>query len=386
MEPSLPPDSPLTVMQLLPALDGGGVERGTVEVNNALVARGHRSIVVSAGGRQVEAIRQTGGEHICLDLGRKHPATLLQTRKLRQLLGERQVDIVHARSRMPAWITWLAWRELSGSKRPRFLTTVHGLNSVNRYSRIMTRGERVIAVSNYCRDYVLRNYPTTDQNKMVVIFRGVDRRQFPYGYQAESQWIRAWKHQYPQLEGRFVVLLPGRMTRLKGHHDFLAAIATVKSRGLPVHAVLVGGEDPRRRQYARSVHEQVGALKLTDDVTLTGFRSDIREIMSMADAVVSTSTKPESFGRTVLESIRMGRPTLGYDHGGVGEILEPNLSTGARSARRHRLPGRQAGTDPRWPLAAARTDRSLRSTDRARPRSGAVRRTGGYRYASSAQT
>ena len=321
MRPSLSPSRSLTVMQLLPALDGGGVERGTVEISAALVARGHRSIVVSAGGRQVESISLAGGEHICLNLGAKHPATLFKTRMLRQLLRDRHIDVVHARSRMPAWITWLAWRGLSGSQQPRLITTVHGLNSVNWYSRIMTCGERVIAVSNYCRDYILRNYPKTDGDKVVVIFRGVDRRQFPYNYHPEAEWIQEWNREFPQLEGRFVVLLPGRMTRLKGHHDFLEAIETIKSRGVPVHAVLVGEEDPRRRQYARSVHDKVLSRHLADDVTFAGFRSDIRDIMSMADAVVSTSTKPESFGRTVLESVRLGRPTLGYDHGGVGEIL-----------------------------------------------------------------
>jgi glycosyltransferase involved in cell wall biosynthesis len=118
------------------------------------------------------------------------------------------------------------------------------------------------------------------------------------------------------------VLLPGRLTRFKGHFDFLQAIHQVKTQGVPVHGLIVGGIDPRRRSYAESVQEEVTRLELDDDVTFTGHRSDLREIMSMSNVVVSTSVKPpESFGRTVLESVKLGRPTLGYDHGGVGEVL-----------------------------------------------------------------
>lgn len=314
-------DRPMTVMQILPALEVGGVETGTVEINNALLDRGHRSLVVSSGGRLVQPIEVSGGEHIQLDTGKKSPATLLQIHKLRKILHQQRVDLVHARSRMPAWITFLAWRGMPTATRPRFVTTAHGLNSVNRYSQVMTRGERVIAVSNYCRDYVLRNYPSLDPRRLTVIHRGVDSDQYPYGYRPASQWLDDWDYQFPELRNRLVVMLPGRFTRLKGHLLFLRAIELVKSRGVPVQALLVGGEDPRRRKYAQTVREEVAHLGLTHEVTFAGYRSDIREVMSVADVVVSTSTKPESFGRTVLEAVRLGRTTLGFDHGGVGEVL-----------------------------------------------------------------
>ena len=163
----------LTVVQLLPALESGGVERGTLEVGKALVDSGHRSIVVSSGGRLVEQLVANGSVHVTMPLGKKSLFTLLQVGRLRRFLREEQVDILHARSRMPAWIGWLAWRGMPVAQRPHFVTTVHGLYSVNAYSRIMTRGERVIAVSDTARRYILDNYPDVDPRRVVTIHRGV---------------------------------------------------------------------------------------------------------------------------------------------------------------------------------------------------------------------
>ena len=312
----------LTVVQILPALESGGVERGTLEVSDALVARGHRSIVVSAGGRLVERLLSEGGEHLTLDLGKKSPRTLLKAGKLKSFLEQSRADLVHVRSRMPAWVTLAAWKRMPLVQRPRLITTVHGLNSVNAYSRVMTYGERVIAVSHCCRDYVLKNYPATDPTKVIVIHRGVATSEFPYGFQPSVEWLARWYEEYPQLKGPFVVLLPGRLTRFKGHFDFLQVISKLKAQGIPVHGLIVGGVDPNRRQYADSVIHEVDRLGLGNYVTLAGHRSDLREIMCASSAVVSTSIKPpESFGRTVLESIKLGRPTVGYDHGGVGEVM-----------------------------------------------------------------
>ncbi len=309
-------------MQILPALEGGGVEMVTLEVNRALVARGHRSLVLSAGGQLVEQLEGDGGQHITLDLGKKRMATLLKIGKLRRLLVKHRVDVVNVRSRLPAWITIGAWKTLAQSARPRLVTTVHGLNSISWYSHVMTYGERVIAVSDCCRDYVLEHYPQTNAEKITVIPGGVDSADFPYDFQPSDTWLDHWKAEFPQLANRFVVLIAGRITRLKGHEGFLQVIDLLKSQGLPVHGLIVGGEDPRRLQYAQSLREKIERLDLEKDVTFTGHRSDIREIMSASNAVVSMNIqRPESFGRTVLEAVKLGRPTIGYAHGGVEEVL-----------------------------------------------------------------
>ena len=159
----------LTIVQCVPALQGGGVERGTLEISRAIVERGHRSIVISAGGRLVERLVREGGEHAEWPIGRKSLATLRQVGRLRRFCEEQRVDILHARSRVPAWVCLLAWRKIAPASRPRFLTTMHGIHSVSRYSEVMTRGERVIAVSESVRDHIARCYPRCDMARVTVI-------------------------------------------------------------------------------------------------------------------------------------------------------------------------------------------------------------------------
>lgn len=315
------PTARLTVVQVLPALESGGVERGTLEVGRYLVEHGHRSIVISAGGRMVEQLRRGGSEHVGWDIGRKSLWTLRLVPRLRRFLLDERVHILHARSRMPAWVAYLAWRGMDPAARPRFVTTVHGLYSVNPYSAVMLKGERIIAVSQTVRDYILRHYPQVDPSRIVVIPRGVDPAEFPHGYRPPPAWLTAWRAQYPQLDGKKVLTLPGRITRLKGHEDFIALIGRLKAQGLPVHGLIVGGAHPRKRAYLQELKDKVRAAGLRDDITFTGQRSDLREIMTVSDLVLSLSTQPESFGRTVLEALSLGVPVVGYDHGGVGEQL-----------------------------------------------------------------
>lgn len=311
----------LTVLQLLPALESGGVERGTLEVAHALVRRGHRALVVSAGGRQVAPLVASGAEHFAWPVGVKSLKTLLLVGKLQRFLQEQKVDIIHARSRVPAWIAYLAWRGMDPATRPRFVTTVHGLYGVNRYSRIMTRGERVIAVSNTVRDYILREYPGTAPERIQVIHRGVDGRAYPHGWKPDAGWQQAFFAQFPQAAGKLLLTLPGRITRLKGHEDFLELVARLKRRGLPVHGLIVGGASPSKRRYLRQLRDRLRSMGLEADISFTGQRDDLKNILAISNLVLSLSTQPESFGRTTLEALRLGVPTAGYDHGGVGEIL-----------------------------------------------------------------
>lgn len=311
----------LTVLQLLPALQSGGVERGTLEVAQALIDRGHRALVISAGGRLVAPLTAMGGEHIAWPIGKKSLATLLLVGRLRKFLTEEKVDILHARSRVPAWIAWLAWRGMDPATRPRFVTTVHGLYGVNRYSRIMTRGEAVIAVSDTVRRYILEHYPDIEPARISVIPRGVDGAAYAHGWQPDPAWQRGFFAQFPAAQGKWLLTLPGRITRLKGHEDFIALVACLKQCGLPLHGLIVGGATASKRRYLRTLHNQVHAAGLADDISFTGQRDDLKHILAVSRLVLSLSTQPESFGRTTLEALRLGVPTAGYDHGGVGEIL-----------------------------------------------------------------
>ncbi len=315
------PTRALTVLQLLPALESGGVERGTLEVAQALVEHGHRALVISAGGRLVAPLTALGAEHFAWPIGRKTLTTLRLVRRLRRFLIEQHVDIIHARSRVPAWIAHLAWRRMDPGTRPRFVTTVHGLYGVNRYSRIMTRGETVIAVSETVRDYILQNYPGTPPERIRVIHRGVDGNAYPYGWKPDAAWQRAFFAQFPEAAGKMLVTLPGRITRLKGHEDFIGLIARLKRRGLPVHGLIAGGASASKRRYLQKLRYRVRGMGLETDVSFTGQRDDLKNILAISNLVLSLSTQPESFGRTTLEALRLGVPTAGRDHGGVGEIL-----------------------------------------------------------------
>ena len=296
-------------------MESGGVEQGTLEIAQALTAAGHESVVVSKGGRLVESLERSGSRHVAWDIGRKHPATVLMARRFRRWLASERPAVLHARSRLPAWVCWLAWRAMPENARPRFVTTVHGLYSVGRYSSIMARGERVIAVSDTARAYVQANYPDTDMTKVARIYRGVDRDRFRRGFSPTEDWLAKWRSDFPICNGKSLVVLPGRLTRLKGHADFVDVMERLRSTNPDAVGVVVGGVDPRHRAYAEEIRQR------GRDFVFTGHRTDLREIMAISAAVVSLSQKPESFGRTVLEALSLGTPVVGYEHGGVGEIL-----------------------------------------------------------------
>ncbi len=340
----------LTIAQLLPALDGGGVERGTLEVSRALVERGHQSLVVSAGGRLVDELRGHGAQHLTLDIGRKSPLTLRHARRLRSWCLENGVDILHPRSRMPAWVATRALKGRQAPPYPRLITSVHGLHSVSWYSRVVTAGERVEVVSEAAQRYALENYPATDPAKLVLIPRGVDPAAFAHGHRPSAAWTQTWRQDFPHLQDRWVIALPGRLTRLKGHHDFLGILERLQAADLPrpAHGLIIGGEDPKRAAYAAELRDAVRQRGLAENVTFTGHRADVRDVLASCDACVSLSTKPESFGRAVLESVALGVPTLGYDHGGVGDVLARvypagRIPLGDLDAAAHRLAQLAAG-------------------------------------------
>lgn len=320
------PTRRLSVVQVLPALESGGVERGTLEVARHLVAHGHRSVVVSAGGRLVERLVAEGSEHIQLDVGRKSLLSLRLVPRLRQLL--RGMDILHVRSRMPAWLAYLAWRGMDPASRPRLVSTVHGPYSVNAYSAVMTRGERVIVISEMIRDYVLVNYPKVDPGKLRLIYRGVDPETFAHGHKPDAAWWRAWLDEFPATRGKRLLSLPARLTRWKGQEDFIDLIARLKPRYPDIHGLLVGDTHPRRRQFQDELRGRVEALGLAGDISFTGHRGDVAEIMAASSIVYSLSREPEAFGRVSLEALSLGIPVIAYAHGGVGEQLAAILPEG----------------------------------------------------------
>lgn len=320
----------LTVVQLLPALESGGVERSTLEIADALVRAGHRALVVSAGGRLLPQLLATGAQHITLDIGRKSPLALREVGRLRALFRREQVDIVHARSRVPAWLAVLALRGQPAATRPRLVTTVHGLNSPSRYSAVMTFGERVICVSDSVRGYVSQHYPRTDPGKLRVIPRGIDPAAFPAAPSPDRD-ARAWAaDRHPALRGDGpLLLLPGRGTRLKGHADALALLSGLHAAGIDARLWLPGARAHGREAYIAELEALAATLGVADAVAFTAPTDAIARAYAASDLVLQLSRKPEAFGRTVVEALSVGRPVLGWDHGGVGELLRQLQPRGA---------------------------------------------------------
>ena len=315
----------MKVIQILPELNAGGVERGTLEVGKYLVDQGHESIVISSGGRLVTKLETEGSRHITLPVQQKRLSSLKQVKVLRNLLKEERPDILHLRSRLPAWLAFLAWRKMDPQTRPRLVTTVHGFNSVNAYSSIMTKGERVICVSCSVKDYILKHYPKLPKKKIKVVHRGVDPSLHPFDFKPCSDWIKSWHREFPETQGRKLITLPGRITRIKGHEDFLKLLDRLPN---DYHGVIAGGADPKKANYLAEVEAAIQSAGLERRVTLAGHRNDLREILSISYIVLSLTQKPESFGRTTLEALCLGRPVIGYQHGGVGEILSQMFPQG----------------------------------------------------------
>lgn len=319
-------------MQLLPALEVGGVERGTLEIASALVARGHRALVVSAGGKLVHELEDIGATHLEYPIGEKRPSVLGTIPRLRRAMIDHEVDVVHARSRLPAWIGHRAIRGLPRTLRPRWVTTVHGPYSVNAYSRVMTSGEKIIAISEFIRDYIRRHYPQVDRSLIKVIPRGIDRTIYPFNYQPPQAWLDRWHVEYPALGGKQLLVLPGRLTRWKGQTLFIELIDELIKRKQAVHGLIAGGASRARRAYERELRAMVSERKLDQHITFLGLRDDMREVLANSSIAYSLTLEPEAFGRTTIEALSLGTPVIGFEHGGTGEILRAVFPRGCISS------------------------------------------------------
>jgi glycosyltransferase involved in cell wall biosynthesis len=308
------------VIQILPELIAGGVERGTLELSRFLVEGGHRSLVVSQGGALVERLQREGGHHLCMPyVGEKSPRCLLHLGTLRRLFQQPEFQIVHLRSRLPAWIAYLAWKSLPEGKRPGLVTTFHGFYSINAYSEIMTKGERVIAISKAVADHIQKHY-RTPRRKIRLIHRGIDSDYF-HPSRVSPERIERQKRRWG-LDDRFpIIMLPGRVTRWKGHAVFIRALAHIHD--IPWHAVCVGPFDPQGT-YFQELKGLIGALSIEDRVRFTGHEDDMPAAYAAADLVVSAATdEPEAFGRVSIEAQAMGRPIIASAHGGSLETVLP---------------------------------------------------------------
>ncbi len=317
------------VVQALVSLSIGGSELVAIETTEFLRAAGHRVTVLAANGPLASRVNAAGADLLDWPIGRKRLGTLRYIRRLRDWLLENQPDIVHVHSRMPAWICFLALRKLPVDRRPVFITTMHGQYSVSSYSAILARGDQVIAVSRHIRDYTLKNYLAPHSPRLHTIYGGTSREDFPYGYQPASDWYQNTYTEFPQLKNKRILLLPGRLSRYKGHATFIELLNVLQSEFGHIHAVILGRAKPGSR-YINELEGLAERHGLGDKLTFCGARTDMRDWMAASHLVFSLcSDPPEAFGRIVPEALSLGVPVIAWDHGGVAEILKLMFPAGA---------------------------------------------------------
>ncbi len=305
----------MRVVQLLPELNEGGVERGVVELNRELVKRGVESLVISAGGMQAAQIDMDGGRHVDFDIASKNPLTVpIRVFHLRKLLTKLQPDILHARSRVPAWLSWFVNKKL---KIP-FVTTVHGLNSVNRYSEIMTSGDRVIVVGNPVREHIVNNY-SLDQSKIRVIQRGVDLKCFDPA-RVDSDFIASFKQQYG-LNGKFIVASVGRVTWLKDYETFIESISLLKDEIPNIVGLIVGGTRVDKQDYLLGLQKLAIKMGIEDRIVFTGSQTKIAEVYALSDVLVNASLKMGNIGRTIIEAFALDTPVIATTYEGLDDLV-----------------------------------------------------------------
>ncbi len=305
------------VLQVLPSLVTGGVERGTIDLAGALVEAGWTSLVASNGGHMVRELDRLGVKHIQLPLHSKNPLVMrANIGRLEEVIRSHGVDIVHARSRAPAWSAYYAARK-SGAH---FITTFHGtynlglLGLKNAYNAIMTKGERVIAISHFIADHVQGVY-RTNPAKIRVVHRGIDLSRFDPTRVSQERIIQlAQRWRLP--DGYPVIMLPGRLTRWKGQTVLIEALAMLGRRD--VRCLLVGS-DQGREAYTDELKSLVERRGLSDVVHIVGDCNDMPAAYMLTDVVVSASTDPEAFGRVIVEGQAMGRPVVATNNGAARE-------------------------------------------------------------------
>jgi len=309
---------PLVVLQVLPSLVTGGVERGTIEITDAVAGADGVALVASAGGGLVAAVERAGGRHFTLPLTAKNPAGIWRNAgRLAALIRAEDVSIVHARSRAPAWSAWLACRRTG----THFVTTYHGayaedLPGKRRYNAVMARGEIVIAASRYIAELIVRRHKVPP-TRIHVIPRGVDPTVFDPDNIASERVARLARH-WRLPNGAPTVVLPGRLTAWKGQGVLIDAVARLAGRG--VFCVLVGS-DQGRRGYSAGLVRRAQRLGIAERLRLVGECDDMPAAMMLSDVVVHASTQPEAFGRVVVEAQAMGRPVIAADLGAPVETV-----------------------------------------------------------------
>lgn len=321
--PDLPAD--FTLLQVTPELETGGAEQTTIDVAHAVVAQGGKALVATKGGRMAARLEADGGRLAQMPAQSKNPLVMLgNAARLIDLIKREKVSVVHARSRAPAFSAlWAA----HATQTP-FVATYHGVYNAKSdlkrwYNAVMTKGDLVIANSEYTRQHVIQEHGVAPE-KVVAIPRGVDLSRFEPGV-VSAERVDALRKAWGVEPGerRLKVLLAGRLTRWKGQGLMIEAMKRLKDRGENRILLLLAGDDQGRKGYRAELEAAIAAADLADAVRLVGHCDDMPAAYLLADLAIAPSLEPEAFGRTAVEPQVMGRPVLASDHGATRETVVP---------------------------------------------------------------
>lgn len=312
------------VLQVLPELETGGVETGTIEIACELQKRGIKNFVASQGGRMVHELEKAGIPHLTLPLKSKNIFTMRRNaQKLAQYIKENGINIVHARSRAPAWSAYWAAKAAG----VHYMTTFHGTYGLGPcgikklYNRVMTYGEKIIAISNHIKNHILQNYKADEKN-IRLIHRCADIEKFAPAAVTPERMINKIK-EYHIAEDKPVLLLPGRITHWKGQHLLLEALHLMKNKD---YYCIITGDAQGRDKYLNSLKELARKYKLENRVGFFGRYSDVPALMMVSDIILSTAIEPEAFGRISVEGQAMGKIVVASDIGGSLDTIQDGIT------------------------------------------------------------
>lgn len=324
-------EKPITIIQIIPAMHSGGVERGVLEFSKKLVNLGYNSIVISSGGSLVNLLEKNGVKHIELNIQSKNPAKIFNNiTKLKNIFKKLSPDIVHVRSRAPMISAYYACK---GNKKIKLVSTVHGPYSTclfnekpsiikKLYNSFMLRADHVIAVSSFVKDYILHNYQNIGPEKVTIIHRGVDEEIFDPDKISISRTIDLSK-KWGIDEEKSVILFPARITAWKGHEFLINALKIVDKNYICVFI----GSDHGHERYSKKIKQKIIDEGLSGKIKFLGNQKDMPLAYSIANVVISASTKPEAFGRISIEAQAMKKIIVATNIGGSLETIE-NEKTG----------------------------------------------------------
>lgn len=300
----------MKVLQLLPALELGGTERGVVDLAKAMKKEGYETIIVSSGGALVAELQKTGIPHYGLPVHQKSLASLFLVDEIAKIVEREHVDIIHARSRVPGWIGWMAARKTGVP----FITTCHGNYSSHLLSHVMGWGKRVIVASHAIGRRMIDEFGVSP-DRIRLIPRGVDLSQFTFSF------AKFEKH-----KGPLRIIHIGRFSPAKGQVDFLKAVHLLRSRLTQFEVLIMGSEGENRHRYTDLMKKTIQQFGLEPCVKILPTTREVPKFLAESDLLVLSSILPEPFGRVIIEAGAVGTPVAATGLGGVLDIIEDNVN------------------------------------------------------------